>query len=111
MSEKRKPEVELGSNPAPEATTKLDPERNIYEPPMFKKGEERPAKGTIHITVFPHKEYDVKFEGDLIGSDINRAWRMMIRAYRLWKASQAKSHKPLSQSRDMGKDQKQEVNK
>ena len=87
------PEVRLGSREAPKPTVKLDPEKNVYEPKMYKKNEDHPPKGTIHIIVYPHKEYDIKFEGDLIGSDINREWRMMIRSYRLWKHEQSKAPK------------------
>lgn len=80
-----------------EATAKrkrLDPDRNKYEPKMYKRDGNYPPKGTITIVVYPHKEFETTFEGDITGSDVNRAWRMMIRGYRLWKFSKREGRQP-----------------
>lgn len=108
---KVKQEVALGSPEAPTPTTKLDPDKNKYDGgKMYKKDEDHPPKGTITITVYPHKEYDCKFEGDsLTGSDINRAWRMMVRGYRLWKHSQSKTMKQVTEEAEAKAKAKQEA--
>jgi len=84
------PEVALGSKKAPEKTQKLDGDKNVYEPKMFKRDGDYPSQGEIHIVLYPHKEFDVTFKGTITGSDVNRAWRMMLKNYRLWKVEMAK---------------------
>ena len=88
--EKKSPEEQLGSRKAPPARTALDPDKNKYEPKMYKRDGKYPSNGKITIILYPHKEYETTFEGNITGSDVNRAWKMMIRGYRLWKATEAK---------------------
>lgn len=90
------PEVALGSAEAPPARTALDPSSGKYEPKMYRRDEEHPSHGTIHIICFPHKEFDIKFEGDIRGPDISRAYRIMRRGYRLWMASKSKTMKQVT---------------
>jgi len=52
-------------------------------------GYEKP-KGIITIKTFENSAYEVSFEGHITGSEIDIAWKAMMRQYRGWKASQVK---------------------
>ena len=89
-SQKKSPEEQLGSRKAPPARTALDPDKNKYEPKMYRRDGNYPPNGKITIVLYPHKEYETTFEGNITGGDVNRAWKMMIRGYRLWKVAEGK---------------------
>jgi len=57
-------------------------------------GEE--AKGTITIQVFDNKPYEVTFTGVITGVEIDLAWKMMMRSYRLWKHTLIKKETVVS---------------
>jgi hypothetical protein len=42
-------------------------------------------KGTITIKVFENSPYEVEFEGVVTGSEIDIAWKAMMKEYRVWK--------------------------
>jgi len=42
-------------------------------------------KGTITIKVFENSPYEVEFEGMVTGSEVDMAWKAMMREYRIWK--------------------------
>lgn len=94
--DEKTPEEALGSAKAGPKLTSLDPGRKGYEPKMYKKDEEHPSHGNIHIICFPHKEFEITFEGDIKGNDIGRAYRIMRRGYRLWQASKSKTMKQVT---------------
>lgn len=50
-------------------------------------GEEVDAKpkGIITIKVFENSPYEVEFEGKVSGSEVDMAWKAMMREYRQWK--------------------------
>jgi hypothetical protein len=42
-------------------------------------------KGTIFIRVFENSPYEVEFTGVITGSEVDMAWRAMMKQYRVWK--------------------------
>lgn len=57
-----------------------------------KSGEEVDAqpKGTIVIKVFENSPYEVEFSGMITGSEIDIAWKAMMKEYRVWKHNLSK---------------------
>ena len=49
-------------------------------------GGEEKVKGTITIDVYENIPYKVKFDGVITGSEIDIAWKAMMKEYKLWKA-------------------------
>ena len=66
---------------------------------MVKESEEK-AKGTIVISVFDNKPYGVVFSGTITGVEIDLAWKMMMKEYRVWKHSLIKKE---TEQKDGGK--------
>jgi hypothetical protein len=44
-------------------------------------------KGKIVIDVFDNRPYKVEFTGVITGVEIDLAWKMMMKSYRVWKHS------------------------
>ena len=44
-------------------------------------------KGTVVIKVFENSPYEVEFSGKITGSEIDIAWKAMMKEYRVWKHS------------------------
>ncbi|MCJ7828530.1 MAG: hypothetical protein MUP81_02185 [Dehalococcoidia bacterium] len=42
-------------------------------------------KGTIVIKVFENSPYEVDFSGMITGSEVDMAWKAMMKEYRVWK--------------------------
>ena len=42
-------------------------------------------KGTILIKVFENSPYEVDFSGAITGSEVDMAWKAMMKEYRVWK--------------------------
>ena len=42
-------------------------------------------KGTIFIKLFENSPYEIDFSGVITGSEIDLAWRAMMKEYRVWK--------------------------
>ena len=42
-------------------------------------------KGTIHINIFENNPYEIEFNGIITGSELDMAWRFMMKEYRVWK--------------------------
>jgi len=42
-------------------------------------------KGTIVIKVFENSPYEVDFSGAITGSEVDMAWKAMMKEYRVWK--------------------------
>jgi hypothetical protein len=42
-------------------------------------------KGMITIRVFENSPYEVDFEGVVTGSEVDIAWKAMMKEYRVWK--------------------------
>jgi len=72
----------------PEPTAKAGGEEvEVKEQEEEKFGVEvdvRP-KGTITIRVFENSPYEVDFEGVITGSEVDMAWKAMMKEYRVWK--------------------------
>ena len=47
-------------------------------------GDAKP-KGTITISVFENSPYEIEFTGIVTGSELDMAWRFMMKEYRVWK--------------------------
>ena len=50
-------------------------------------------KGTILIEVYKDAPYKVVFDGFITGSEIDLAWRRMMKQYHLWKSELSKDKK------------------
>lgn len=42
-------------------------------------------KGTIFIKIYENMPYEVDFTGVIAGSEVDMAWRAMMKQYRVWK--------------------------
>jgi len=42
-------------------------------------------KGTIFIKIYENMPYEVDFTGVVTGSEVDMAWRAMMKQYRVWK--------------------------
>lgn len=42
-------------------------------------------KGTITIQIFENSPYEIDFTGVVTGTEIDMAWRFMMKEYRVWK--------------------------
>lgn len=42
-------------------------------------------KGSILIKIFDNKPYEVSFSGVVTGTELDNAWRFMMKEYRVWK--------------------------
>jgi hypothetical protein len=42
-------------------------------------------KGTIVIKTFENSPYEVEFSGIITGSEVDIAWKAMMKEYRVWK--------------------------
>jgi len=65
-------------------------EEVVTKEPAFGSNDEKmkvsdEAKGTITIKVFENSPYEVEFEGMVTGSEVDMAWKAMMREYRIWK--------------------------
>ena len=47
-------------------------------------------KGTILIKVFENSPYEVEFSGKITGSEVDIAWKAMMKEYRVWKSNLSK---------------------
>ncbi len=52
--------------------------------------KEGSKEGNILIRVYSDKPVEVVFEGDITGNQLDRAWLMVMKQYRVWKASLVK---------------------
>ena len=59
--------------PSPEELIRLDEEMDAK------------PKGMIVIKVFENSPYEVDFSGTIIGSEVDMAWKAMMKEYRVWK--------------------------
>ncbi len=46
---------------------------------------DKEPKGTIRINIFENSPYTVDFDGIVTGSELDMAWRAMMKEYRVWK--------------------------
>ena len=63
-----------------EIKTEPEPEKKEVEREM-----EMQPKGTISIKLYRDHPYEIDFSGKITGSEVDIAWRAMMKAYRLWK--------------------------
>jgi len=59
--------------PSPEELIRLDEEMDAK------------PKGMITIKVFENSPYEVEFSGKITGSEVDMAWKAMMKEYRVWK--------------------------
>ncbi|KXH72801.1 MAG: hypothetical protein AM326_10975 [Candidatus Thorarchaeota archaeon SMTZ-45] len=87
---------EVKEEPAPEPTK-----------PVFTRTDEPVVKGTIVITVYENRPYDVEFSGHITGAERDLAWRAMMKQYAVWKAKLAKQQeKELKAKEEQKKEEK-----
>ena len=65
-------------SPSPEELIRLDEEMDAK------------PKGTILIKVFENSPYEVDFSGAITGSEVDMAWKAMMKEYRVWKHNLSK---------------------
>jgi len=65
--------MDVEHSPSPEELIKLDMEMDAK------------PKGTIVIKVFENSPYEVDFSGAITGSEVDMAWKAMMKEYRVWK--------------------------
>ena len=65
-------------SPSPEELIRLDEEMDAK------------PKGTILIKVFENSPYEVEFSGKITGSEVDMAWKAMMKEYRVWKHNLSK---------------------
>lgn len=86
LVEKEKDE-ELGvvdeSSPLPTTEESKSSSKELDK--MFGPDVDKEPKGTIHISIYMNSPYTVDFEGIVTGSEIDMAWRAMMKEYRVWK--------------------------
>ena len=51
---------------------------------LVSEAEGKP-KGTIFIKIYENMPYEVDFTGIVTGSEVDMAWRAMMKQYRVWK--------------------------
>jgi len=76
--------------PPPPIAKENGEEEVVTKEPAFGSNDEKmkvsdEAKGTITIKVFENSPYEVEFEGMVTGSEVDMAWKAMMREYRIWK--------------------------
>jgi len=64
--------------PSPEELIRLDEEMDAK------------PKGMIVIKVFENSPYEVEFSGKITGSEVDMAWKAMMKEYRVWKHNLSK---------------------
>lgn len=62
----------------------VSPVESIMDGVMDKEMDAEP-KGTITISVFENSPYEIDFVGIITGTEIDLAWRAMMKEYRVWK--------------------------
>ena len=65
--------MDAAHSPSPEELIRLDVEMDAK------------PKGTILIKVFENSPYEVDFSGAITGSEVDMAWKAMMKEYRVWK--------------------------
>lgn len=75
--------VEGGDSPSPS----LDLSGGVDEELLEKLDADADAqpKGVISIKIFENSPYEVDFSGIVTGSELDMAWRAMMKEYRVWK--------------------------
>lgn len=52
---------------------------------VIKKELETEPKGTIVIKIYEDHPYEIDFNGKITGSEVDIAWRAIMKQYRVWK--------------------------
>ena len=65
----------------------MDAEHAPSSEELIRLDEEMDAKpkGTIVIKLFENSPYEVEFSGKITGSEVDMAWKAMMKEYRVWK--------------------------
>ena len=72
--------------PAPETLNEaIEEDIDLEDAADANEGGEAIEKGTIKITVYKDKPYEVEFTGFISGSELDLGWRFMMKKYRVWK--------------------------
>lgn len=61
---------------------KVDAKARVQE---IKRELDVEPKGTILIKIYEDHPYEIDFSGKITGSEVDIAWRAMMKAYRVWK--------------------------
>ena len=80
--EERGVDMDAEHTPSPEELIKVDAEMN-------EEMDVRP-KGMIVIKLFENSPYEVEFSGKITGSEVDMAWKAMMKEYRVWKHNLSK---------------------
>lgn len=73
-------EAKLGRKVLPEANEVVSP---IEE--RLKEEVDASPKGTVTIKIFENSPYEVDFTGKITGTEVDMAWKAMMKEYKLWK--------------------------
>jgi hypothetical protein len=68
-----------------EATSPIEEEKGEVEKAVEEEEVDVRPKGTVTIKVFENSPYEVDFTGMITGSEIDIAWKAMMREYKQWK--------------------------
>ena len=64
-------------------------EEKVEEKAQVVERETEPS-GVITIRVFKLRPFEVDFSGDILGKQLDLAWRYMMKQYKVWKHSERK---------------------
>lgn len=86
-----------------EAKSEVEPVEVIDEATL-KVEEEMDArpKGTVTIKVFENSPYEIDFTGMITGSEVDIAWKAMMREYKQWKYRIMKEQEEAKQNENGG---------
>jgi hypothetical protein len=74
----------------------------IDEKVMVEEEVDARPKGTIVIKVFENSPYEVEFSGKVTGSEVDIAWKAMMREYKQWKYKLMKAQEEDKQNENGG---------
>jgi len=83
------PVLASSSTPFSEGEEKGRGNEEVGEEEAISEGEEK-EKGTILIKLYENSPFSVTFEGKIGGGDVDRAWRALMKQYRVWKSKLSK---------------------
>ncbi len=65
-------------------------------------------RGTIVVTLYKNRAYDVEFSGDINGTERDLAWRAIAKQYGLWKMELRKKEEWVLENKELKKEKEKE---